>query len=649
VCGITGFIDSRASTPRAALEELATNMASAIAHRGPDDAGVWSDPAAGIALGHRRLAVIDLSPTGHQPMVSADGRYVLTYNGEVYNFQTLRSELEGLGARFRGSSDTEVLLESVARWGVQGALPRLNGMFALAVWDRSTRVLQLARDRFGEKPLYYGWAGSTFLFGSELKALHRHPAFRTDVDRDALAGFLRHNYIPGPRSIYRGISKLEPGTVATVGPAETGSAPAVRSYWSAAESAREALADRDSIDERDALDQLEDILADSIRVRMVADVPIGAFLSGGIDSSLVVALMQAQSSQPVRTFTIATPETGYDEAPYAEAVARHLGTDHTKLTVTAREALETVPRLPSVFDEPFADSSQIPTMAVAALTRRHVTVSLSGDGGDELFGGYPRYLRLRRLLRGLAVVPGAVRTAAARTLRGVTPEQWRKISTRMERFVSGPVATQGVARRLEKFGPVLDADSATIYRTMVSYCEPSTVVLGANEDDAPVIPLSDVGPRSSVERAMCIDTKTYLPDDILTKVDRTTMTVSLEARVPFLDHRVYELAWRLPSSLKLRGTTGKWILRRLLHRYVPPGLVERPKMGFAIPIAEWLRGPLRPWAEELLAERRLGNEGFLDPRPIRRWWTEHLKNRANWEHQLWAVLMFESWLGAPSV
>jgi asparagine synthase (glutamine-hydrolysing) len=644
VCGIAGFIDSAASTPNPVLEATATDMASTLAHRGPDDAGVWADAASGVALGHRRLSIIDLSPTGHQPMVSADGRYALVYNGEIYNFRRLRSELEALGVRFRGTSDTEVLLESIARWGLPHALPRLNGMFALAVWDRTTRVLQLARDRFGEKPLYYGWIGSTFLFGSELKALRAHPAFSAEVDRDALAGFLRRNYVPAPRSIYQRVSKLEPGSFATVDPERHGSDPVVQSYWSAVALAREAMSDRDSIDEQEALEQLEDVLADSIRLRMVADVPIGAFLSGGIDSSLVVALMQAQHSQPIRTFTIASPEATYNEAPYAEAVARHLGTDHTQVTVTPQEALDTVPRLSSVFDEPFADSSQIPTLAVAGLTRRYVKVSLSGDGGDELFGGYQRYLRLRRLLRGLAVIPEPVRSAAARTLRAVPSERWHRLSMSTGRFLPRRVAIHDVARRLQKFGPVLDADPTTIYRTLVSYCEPGDVVLGANENNEANGSVFETAFRSSVERAMCFDTGTYLPDDILTKVDRSTMAVSLEARVPLLDHRVYELAWRLPLSLRLRGSTGKWILRQLLHRYVPPDLVERPKMGFAIPIGEWLRGPLRPWAEELLSAHRLASEQFLNPAPIRRWWSEHLERRANWEHQLWAVLMFEAWL-----
>jgi asparagine synthase (glutamine-hydrolysing) len=646
VCGIAGLIDSTASTDREELETIATSMASAVAHRGPDDAGVWTDAKSGVALGHRRLSIIDLSRTGHQPMVSADGRYVLVYNGEIYNFRTLRSELERLGVRFRGTSDTEVLLESVARWGLQQALPRLNGMFALAVWDRTARMLQMARDRFGEKPLYYGWIGSTFLFGSELKALRAHPAFRAEVDRDALAGFVQHNYVPSPRSIYRGISKLEPGSFASLDPARNGADPVVRAYWSAAEAAREAVSDRGWIDEHEAVERLENVLADSVRLRMVADVPIGAFLSGGIDSSLVVALMQAQHPQPVRTFTIGSPETGYDEGGYAESVARHLATDHTRLTVTPREVLDTVPQLPSVFDEPFADSSQIPTIAVAALTRRHVTVSLSGDGGDELFGGYTRYLRLRRLMRALAVVPGAVRIAAARTLRAVPSDRWRELSSGADRVLAGRLANHAVVRRLQKIGPVLDADTETIYRTMLSYCEPSDVVLGASGNNEANGSLFDTRSRSPVERAMCLDTNTYLPDDILTKVDRATMAVSLEARVPLLDHRVYELAWRLPLSLRVRGSIGKWILRRILHRYVPPDLVERPKMGFAIPIARWLRDPLRPWAEELLAEHRLRREGFLDPTPVRRWWTEHVEGRANWEHQLWGVLMFESWLDA---
>ena len=625
MCGIAGLLDAQREEE---LRARATAMANTLAHRGPDDHGVWIDAEAGVGLGHRRLRIVDLSEHGHQPMVSADGRFVIVYNGELYNYRRLRRELEQTGSRFRGTSDTAVLLEAIAQWGIETALERANGMFAFAVWDRRERELVLARDRFGEKPLYYCWAGRTFLFASELKALRVDPAFRGSLDRTSVALFLRHGFVPGDRSIYEGVEKVPPGTFIRVQP-DAGPARALRAvpYWSARDEAERAAHDRVDLGVDEAATEVEAVLGDSVGLRMVADVPLGAFLSGGIDSSLVVALMQAQSTQPVRTFTIGFLESAHDESGNAEQVARHLGTDHTTLTVTPADALAVVPRLPEIYDEPFADSSQVPTFLVAQLTREHVTVSLSGDGGDELFGGYDRYPRFARLARSLGRLPRPARLAAARALRAAP--------------------ARGIGHKARRLGGALGSGSDAIYRTMMSYWADAPI--GAN-GSGPATLFDDESrwPRldDPVERVMCHDTLTYLPDDILTKVDRATMAVSLEARVPFLDHRVYELAWRLPRAYKLRDGTGKWLLRRVLHRHVPAALVERPKMGFGVPLAEWLRGPLREWAEDLLAEDRLRREGLFDAAGVRAKWAEHVSGRADWRYDLWNVIMFEAWLQA---
>jgi asparagine synthase (glutamine-hydrolysing) len=633
MCGITGFIS--APTASDELTRVVRGMCDALVHRGPDDAGEWIDAGAGVAIGFRRLAIIDLSPAGHQPMISASGRYVATLNGEIYNFEDLRAELRerGLAPVFRGHSDTEVMLAAFEAWGVEAAVKRFNGMFAIAVWDNVARCLHLVRDRMGVKPLYYGFAGRTFVYGSELKALRRHPDFDARIDRGALRLYLRFMYVPAPFSIYEGIAKLMPGTILTLDPATGLTRTTV--YWSARDAAVHGARHRFEGSEEEASHELEALLRDSIRIRMVADVPLGVFLSGGVDSSLVTALMQEESSSPVKSFSIGFADAAYNEAPFAAEVARHLGTEHTELTMTERDVEDVLPRLSAMYDEPFADSSQIPTHLVAALARRHVTVSLSGDGGDELFGGYNRYFIGQRLFRGLARVPPRMRPALGRALTALSPRAWDRVSRRRR-----------LGERVHKVARVLEGgDIDAMYFELVSHWP--DIVLGAGAAAAPVTRREQWPPLDDpIERMMYFDQISYLPDDILAKVDRASMAVSLESREPLLDYRLVELAWRLPLSMKVRGGKGKRVLRRVLYRYVPESLIERPKMGFGIPLAAWLRGPLRPWAEALLDPAAIRKHGLLDPAPIRAKWEEHLSGRGDWQHHLWAVLMLQTWLDA---
>jgi asparagine synthase (glutamine-hydrolysing) len=649
MCGIVGFIDPSRQADDPGLCHLAGRMADRLAHRGPDDAGCWADAAAGVAFGHRRLSILDLSPEGHQPMRSADGRYVITFNGEIYNFAALRRELEGAGHRFRGHSDTEIMLAAFSEWGVEAAVKRFVGMFAFGVWDARERVLHLCRDRAGEKPLYYGWMGDTFLFASELKAMQAHPDWRGEVDRDALLLFLRHCYIPSPYSIYKGVYKLLPGTILSLPAGESARAarPEPQAYWSARAVAEEGLRRPFDGGAEEALAELEKLLLDAVAGQMVADVPLGAFLSGGIDSSLVVALMQAQSSRPVKTFTIGSHEANYNEAEFAKAVAEHLKTEHTELYVTPKEAMDVIPRLPALYDEPFADASQIPTFLVSELTRRRVTVSLSGDGGDELFGGYNRYFWGRNIWRKVGWMPRGLRRAAARGMVSVSPAAWDAAFHGLDPVLPGSLRQSIPGDKMHKLAEVIAVDHPeAMYRNLVStWKTPGELVPGASE---PPTTLTDGAQWADlpdfVAWMMYRDLMTYLPDDILVKVDRAAMGVSLETRVPYLDHRVIEFAWRLPLSLKIRNGKGKWPLRQILYKYVPRTLIERPKTGFGIPIDTWLRGPLRAWAEELLDEGRLRREGYFAPGPIRRKWDEHLAGSRNWQYYLWNVLMFQAWL-----
>ena len=647
MCGFAGFVDPAGAVECDTYTATVLAMARTLIHRGPDDGGTWCDPDARIALGHRRLSIIDLSPLGHQPMASHCGRYVIAFNGEIYNFPDLRREL-GDDLPWRGHSDTEVLLAAIARWGLVETLERCNGMFAFALWDRAERCLYLARDRFGEKPLYYGWMEGVFLFGSELKALRAHPHWRGEVDRNTLALYLRHNYVPTPHSIYHGIRKLPPGCTFSLS-AETrpGALPGPEPYWSARQQATAALADPFPGNPRQAADALEALLSDAVRLRLVSDVPLGAFLSGGVDSSAVVALMQRLSDRPVRTFSIGFREQGYDEAAHARAVANHLGTDHTELYLAPEEAMAVIPRLPELYDEPFADSSQIPTFLVAELARREVTVSLSGDGGDELFGGYNRYFWGRNLWCGIGPVPEPARSALARVITRVSPQRWDQLCAVAQAVLPRSLRQPRAGQKLHKIAGLLSAPSPrALYRDLVSHWrDPAEVVLGGSE---PQGLLDDLGYWETAggftQGMMLLDAVTYLPDDILVKVDRASMGVSLESRVPLLDHRLFALAWRLPLDLKIRGNQGKTVLREVLDRHVPRRLIERPKMGFGIPIAEWLRGALRPWAERLLDGERLQSEGFLNPGPIRALWEEHLSRQRDGSYLLWDILMFQSWL-----
>jgi asparagine synthase (glutamine-hydrolysing) len=639
MCGIAGLWDRHLTSSAEALLAGVEAMTATLVYRGPDAGDVWIDRNTGVALGHRRLSIVDLSAAGAQPMNSSCGRFVITYNGEIYNTDELRSELEAQGRKFRGHSDTEVIVEGAAVWGVVATVRRLIGMFALALWDREARTLYLVRDRLGIKPVYWCDVAGRLRFGSELKALRADKQWAPELDRSALTAYMRFGYVPAPLTIYRGVKKLPPGSILTV---RADDPPSVTTYWSLEEVAREGQ-HRRLYDEEDAVDALHTLLGDAVRRRMVADVPLGAFLSGGLDSSTVVALMQAQSPRPVRTFSIGFQEDGYDEAANAAAVARHLGTEHTELYASPQLALEVIPQLSEMFDEPFADSSQIPTYLVSRMTRTHVTVALSGDGGDEVFGGYTRYFRSEGLWRAIEAAPRPLRHFAASTVRTLSPAAWSALGNLLPQQRR---PTQ-FGDKMHKLANVLggEPEASSFYRQVVSlWLDPEALVGGGVE---PGGLHQDIGVRELVpdfiERMQYIDTLTYLPDDILTKVDRASMAVSLEARVPLLDHRVVEFSWSLPTEMKAGRGLGKRILRRVLNRYVPETLVNRPKMGFAMPIGSWLRHELRDWAETLLDERRLSNDGLLNDTLVREKWCEHLAGRRNWAPQLWAVLMFQAW------
>lgn len=650
MCGIVGFLGGT-TWGEGGDERLVTRMARALESRGPDSAGSWADPIRRVAFGHRRLAIIDVTVAGHQPMQSASSRYMMSFNGEIYNHMALRAELERAGkARdWRGHSDTETLLAGFDAWGVQATLEKAVGMFAIALWDRERETLTLARDRAGEKPLYFGWQGqgrdAVFLFGSELKGLRCHPGFVGNISRGALSLQLRHNCIPAPYSIYEGIGKLAPGTMVTLSLAAR--EPVTTVYWSAAAIAQDGVNRPFAGTVDGAVDELEAILRDAVKQQMVADVPLGAFLSGGIDSSTIVALMQAQSSRPVKTFTIGFDDKIYNEAAHAKAVAAHIGTDHTELYVTPEDALGVIAKLPTMYDEPFSDSSQIPTFLVAQLAKQHVTVALSGDAGDELFCGYNRYQIAAKTWSKLAATPMPLRRLARAGITAVSEQSWNRVADVAGGILPSVLQLRNLGAKLHKGAGVLESTTiGELYRTLTSHWhDPASVVIGGVE---PPTLLTGAAPNldglDSIQRMMALDFLTYLPDDILTKVDRAAMAVSLETRVPFLDHRVVEFAWRLPQSMKLRDGQSKWILRQVLHRYVPKELIERPKMGFGVPIGAWLRGPLREWANALLDESRIRREGFFEPAPIAAKWKQHTDGTRDWQYDLWDVLMFQSWL-----
>lgn len=644
MCGIAGYLTRRHD---ADFRSNIAGMCRQLAHRGPDDSGIWVDADAGIALGHRRLSILELSPAGHQPMLSASGRYVLTFNGEIYNHLELRASLEreGLARPWIGRSDTETLLAAFEAWTPEVALGRTVGMFALAAWDRSERDLFLARDRLGEKPLYYGWHRDLLLFASELKALRAHPAFEGNVSRDALALYLRHNYIPSPFSIFEEIRKLPAGHFVRLSTRQADAVPAA--YWSALDACNAGRAKPFEGTPADAEAVLTRKLTDAIAGQMVADVPVGAFLSGGIDSTLIAALMQAQSFRPVRTFTIGFSDAAFNEAHFAARAAKAIGTDHTELYVSPQEALDIIPELARIYDEPFSDSSQIPTVLISRLARRQVTVSLSGDGGDELFGGYTRYNQGLKAWRRLASVPDWLRLGLIRATERIPARHWNRAYSVLSWLLPPAWKQTSAGDKILKLGEVLKAATPEeVYMRLLSHWqEPTSVVTGSHEPQTTqrrgAVGLID---RSFIEQMMYVDLVTYLPDDILCKVDRAAMSVSLETRVPYLDHRVVEFAWSLPFEYRVQGGTGKRILRSILGRHVPRDVFERPKMGFGIPIQSWLRGPLRDWAEGLLEPTRMRNEGYFDPTPIRSRWVEHVSGRRDWGYHLWDVLMFQSWL-----
>ena len=652
MCGIAGYLRLNPT------ETIAKNMVDALIHRGPDDSGIWCDKQAGIALAHQRLAIVDLSPEGHQPMSSSDGRYVIAFNGEVYNHVQLRTELKGI--QWRGHSDTEVILAAISTWGLESALAKFIGMFAIALWDKKEQLLHLIRDRMGEKPLYYGWVNNAFVFGSELKALKQFPHFENPINRDALALYLRHNYIPTPFSIYQDIYKLPAGCRLSLSldnaqqVPENYSAQApfnfkglkLEQWWSLSDV---VTSGQNNVieDKNHAFKLLETQLRESIHLQSQADVPLGAFLSGGIDSSLIAALMQAESSTAINTFTIGFNEPRYNEAEYALAISKHLGTHHNEFYINAKQCLEVIEKLPNLYDEPFADASQIPTYLVCSEAKKHLTVALSGDAGDELFCGYNRYFWVRRIWQKISWLPRPTRLLFSKIIYALPFHYWDYLYHFLESILPTKFHLSLVGEKLHKIAEILASANnmeSIFYNLISEWKNPNDIVLNAHE---PITLLNYKHPpllENIEDKMMYWDTMGYLSDDILVKVDRAAMGTSLETRTPFLDHRVVELAWKMPLSFKYDQGIGKYPLRQILYQYVPQKLLERPKQGFSIPLADWLRNDLRDWAEALLDETRLDQEGFFNPKPIRQRWQEHLSGQRNWEHSLWSILMFQAWL-----
>lgn len=651
MCGIAGFVKGSTFDNKNETQRILKNMSDNLFSRGPDSFGFWQDDSQKIGFAHRRLAILDLSESGHQPMKSESERFVLTYNGEIYNHLSLRNEIlrRKPNHKWRGSSDTETLLACFEIWGVRDTLSLLIGMFAIAVWDKKNKELVLVRDRLGEKPLYYGWQNKggqkAFIFASELKAISEHPQFEKNISRSALTLYMRFCYIPTPHSIYEGISKLEPGTFLALslkdGKLTKGT------YWDAFEAVANGIKDPLTGDDEEIVNKLEEVLTKSISNQMISDVPIGAFLSGGIDSSAVVSLMQYISNRPVQTFTIGFNEQNYNEAIFAKEVAAHLGTEHTELYLSSQDALNTIPLMPKNYSEPFSDSSQIPTFLVSSLARKNVTVSLSGDGGDELFCGYNRYTITDKYWNLISKFPISIRKRIVSSFDKVPSRLWNSSFKMLDTITFNRFNMLRLNDKIQKGYKIIDSKNVDdLYLRLVSiFNDPSSVVIDGEEannffSSSINIPMK-INP---IQKMMAIDSITYLPDDILTKVDRAAMAVSLETRVPFLDHNVFEFAWRIPQKMKLRNGVGKWALRKVLYKHVPKNLIERPKQGFGVPIGEWLQGPLLEWAENLLDEKRLESEGFFYPKVVRHMWHEHLQGLRNWQYQLWSILMFQAWL-----
>jgi len=656
MCGITGIFGS---LRKEELENSVHRMSQSLIHRGPDDKGAWINKKDGVALAHQRLSIIDLSSAGHQPMTSSCGRFVVVFNGEIYNYLQLKEKLNNSKYKqsWKGYSDTEILVSAFSQWGIEKTLNQLTGMFAIAVWDLKSKKLYLIRDRFGEKPLYYGWSNGVFLFGSELKALRAYKGFDNVIDKNVLSLYMQYMYVPSPYSIFKDIYKLEPGCILQIdekglfqSPKEAPFAPfnsqgvSIKQWYSLSDIAKSGQKNLIK-DEGEAIELLEKTLLESVRSQLITDVPLGAFLSGGVDSSIIVSLMQQLSDHPVKTFTIGFEESAFNEAIYAKEVAKHLGTDHHELYVTANDAYKVIPSLPTLYDEPFADSSQIPTYLVSKLARQHITVSLSGDAGDELFGGYNRYLWGDRIWSRVKWMPQSLRRTLGSSIQKLPPSVWDKVGSLLPNQYG--VASMGdkAHRMAHRLKTVNSSDEMYFSLVTEGYREEDLVIndrliLETKLNNCNIVS----GISESEQRMMLWDSLTYLPDDILTKVDRAAMGVSLETRIPFLDHRVAELAWRLPLDMKIKNGEGKWPLRQVLYKHVPKELIERPKAGFAIPVGQWIRGPLREWADSLLDETRIQHDGYFDPKLVSQLWEQHLSGRYDWTPRLWAILMFQAWL-----
>ncbi|MDA8985313.1 asparagine synthase (glutamine-hydrolyzing) [Candidatus Pelagibacter sp.] len=647
MCGITGFYSKTSSI----FDNVILKMNSAIAHRGPDGNNSWQDKNSGIVFGHQRLSILDLSRAGSQPMLSGSGRFIITYNGEIYNHLEIRKDLKRINSsiKWKSNSDTETLLEALEFWGIEKTLNKIIGMFAFGIWDKKYRILTLARDRMGEKPLYFGWQGKgnnkVFLFGSELKALKVHPEFNSEISRNAISLQLRHNYIPDPYSIYKDIYKLLPGHYLQLKENELKKnlLPNPKVYWSLIESAIYGNSNQLPLNKNNIQNDLEKRLQSSVKKQMISDAPLGAFLSGGIDSSTVVAMMQSQSNHNIKTFTIGFSEDDYNEAHYAKKIAKHLGTDHTELYCSSKTALEVIPKLPTIYDEPFSDSSQIPTFILSQLTKQHVKVALSGDGGDELFCGYNRYISTNKWSKTFNSIPIPLRKILSHLLKSISQNNWNYLS----KILPGLNENTNLGHKIHKGANALEANTLSdLYYILSSkWQNPNAIVIGSKEQETSLTKFKpELSSLNNHQKMMVIDLITYLPNDILVKVDRASMASSLESRMPFLDHELIEYVWKIPHSLKYKNGQGKWILKKILNNYVPKDLTERPKKGFGIPLDSWLRGPLKDWSENLLNEKRLSQEGYFNPKLIRDKWNEHLSNKKNWQHDLWNVLMFQAWV-----